>query len=813
MEESPRSRMTLRQALSRQWQIPLFGLSMAALAVVLLELRPRTVKPTFEEEFERLKNLSQQSRFQEFYVTTEGLRLAAEDEDQLGRIHALAAQTRIKELKQRHELSIEDHLQRSTPQNYQAIIDDYAEALHRNHPDPASPESVPVFYDLALAYWCLNDSDKAIKALEKAIEVGQEFSPPIHRLLVRMYLSARPEGYLDVSMEHLEMLLKEEQSQPDDKAWAFVRKSEVLIFQGKEEQSLALLNSADPTIQQSRYGDELNFLRGRALRQAGQTDQAELILRSLLEQLSDRGDIYAQTALELGKINYEQYRDQDAKHYYKLVVDSQTGKDWYAAGKLGLAECAAMQQHYDRAVLNYQEVVDLILQNPHNRSVTARQIQKSLAQWANKLSLFKQYDLALPFLELEQQVAPSDDISAAQRFAQMHIRRGKQLKKQLQQSQRDAAQQEPTETEADWLKQQSEMIKNHFEQAARQYLRIASLAVGDDELYGESLWQASVSYDNAGNTEAAIQSWHRFVSERQGENRWPRAMFNLAQAYQAIGQFEHAISYYETLHREHPKSIAAFDGMVPLARCYLRQEPPERERAEKLLRSLLEDRALTPRATYFRSALFELGLLYYDSQKYPEAINILTEAIDRYPDAQQLGKYMFLVADSYRKSGLALDKKLSQLALDPAATVLRQRTFDQRHSYLKNARDYFERAIEFYDSAPEARRNELDNMHMRHCWLYRADCLFDLGRFREAAELYELAALRYQLTSTALTAFVQIVNCHVKLGNINDARSANQRAIWQLRKMPENAFELTKTPLSRQQWQNRFEWTEKSNLW
>jgi tetratricopeptide (TPR) repeat protein len=340
---------------------------------------------------------------------------------------------------------------------------------------------------------------------------------------------------------------------------------------------------------------------------------------------------------------------------------------------------------------------------------------------------------------------------------------------------------------------------------------VVQTVTGDDELYGHCLWQAAETYDKAGNTNKSIATWLKFVMEREGENVWPSALFNLAQAYQAAAQYGEAIKHYETLLRKHPKSLATFDAIVPLARCYLQQEPPAREKAENILRAVLNDPTATPRASRFRDAMFELGQLYYQNEQYDKSITILTEAIERYQNDRQLGKYMFLVADSFRKSGLALDKIISEYSEDPTATVNLKKTYEQRMSYLNSACEYFSRSIDLYNK--QTKRNELDELYLRHCYLYRADCYFDLGRYREASELYEMAALRYQLTPTALSALAQIVNCHLKTGNYSDARSTNQRAILQLRKIPEEAFDEKYSLLTRKDWEEWFDWTDSTNLW
>jgi tetratricopeptide (TPR) repeat protein len=425
----------------------------------------------------------------------------------------------------------------------------------------------------------------------------------------------------------------------------------------------------------------------------------------------------------------------------------------------------------------------------------------------------KENALALCFLEIEQQIAPDKDIDTIHRLARRHYYMASQLLEQLQEEERQIQNLEPSEKEQQWFEQQKKQIANHFEKAAQYFLQVASFAVGNDELYGQVLEQAALCYDKAGNTEKTIETWKRFVSEREGQASWPRGLFNLAQALQSIGLYDEAIGYYSLLRQKHPLSIVAPDAVIPLAKCYLAKELPEKDKAMGLLLSVLEDRALTPRSLYYRNVMFELGELYHKNQNYASAIQILTEAVDRYPDDKRLGKTMFLVGDSYRKSGLQLDEQLQSLTQDPSEMLKREKTSNLRRQNLEDAKKYFDRAIEFYSRIPEGRRSELDTMYLRHSYLYRADCLYDVGRYEEAASLYEKTVLRYQLTNTALSAFTQIINCHIKLGNIEQARISNERAIWQLRKMSDEAFESGSGRYTRRQWEEWFQWIVKSGLW
>lgn len=816
MEESPKSRMTLRQALDGKWQIPLFAFALAAFVSIMVLMRPgRHAEETFDKRLATLESYANSRRFNQFFEAAETLRLDAETDGDLGRVHGLTARTRVNQLKHRRELGVGSEIRAGAEENYDNIIYDYSEALKRDWSDPDSKNNSGVFRDLSLAHWALQNSDQAVSLLKKAISLTDAFDTGTYIDLVKMYLNSRPSGYLDESLAILDHILSQPEPDTEEKGWAFVRKADVLIDQNKEDQALDMLNQADDEILSSGYADEIVLLRGRALRNAGELDQADLLLRELLEGLNQRqrGDIFAQTLLELGKINYSQFRDLDAIHFYENVIRTQLGTDWYAAAILGMAQCAAIQQRHEASLTYFQQVLSLLEEKAFNRAVDVKDVRSQLAMISEQLALRKDFSLALQFMELEKQILDPQDVVAAKRFARVHELTATQLKDDLNDSLREAGTYEPTETELEWTRQQRKLINTHYEQAAQEYLRLAELSIDEDALYGGSLWSAAVNYDQAGNDEKAIAMWRRIVREREGEPHWPMALFQLGQAYRAIGQYGDAIDHFEQLRRKHPQSTAVFQAMVPLAKCYMAIEPPEYEKAEQLLNGVRSDRALTPLAPAFRDATFELGNFYYDKEAYTEAISIFHEAIDRYPSHVMAGNALFLVADAYRRTWRESDnsspRRNVQFISGPAQTDIA----NKNRKNLSYAYQNYERAISFYQRIPEGRRTDQDALYLKHAILYKADCLYHLGRYREALETYEEAALRYQLTPTALASLAQIVNIHITLDQPNEARAAMQRALWQFRKIPADKFEMDDVNLSRDEWEQWFEWIDASGLW
>jgi len=119
--------------------------------------------------------------------------------------------------------------------------------------------------------------------------------------------------------------------------------------------------------------------------------------------------------------------------------------------------------------------------------------------------------------------------------------------------------------------------------------------------------------------------------------------------------------------------------------------------------------------------------------------------------------------------------------------------------------------IENYRAMPSSA--EIDKLYMKLSHFYRADCVFALGRYEEAIRLYDAASFRYQDDPSSLAAYVQIVNAYCALGKIEEARTANERAKWLLRRMPENAFADGSFSMPKAYWEQWLKWTSEAGMW
>jgi len=215
----------------------------------------------------------------------------------------------------------------------------------------------------------------------------------------------------------------------------------------------------------------------------------------------------------------------------------------------------------------------------------------------------------------------------------------------------------------------------------------------------------------------------------------------------------------------------------------------------------------------------ELASLYYRTAQYEKAIARLEEMTQRYPQDERMGLLFFLMGDSYRKSAVLLETKIAaakspttQPTTQPIVAVDLPEATAARTERLEKARDLYDRVIEFYRRGPPAK--EIDKLYLKLAYFYRADCVYDLGKYPEAIKLYGEAAFAYKDDPSAVAAYVQIINANVAMGNVQEAKAANERAKWMLRRMPGDVFaDPSVYSLPKANWEGWLKWAGDIGMW
>jgi TolA-binding protein len=351
----------------------------------------------------------------------------------------------------------------------------------------------------------------------------------------------------------------------------------------------------------------------------------------------------------------------------------------------------------------------------------------------------------------------------------------------------------------------------HARRAAELFLELARINSLDPLRTAEALWRAADLYDLAGHLTNAERLFEQYSAEFADEAFAARAWSRIGSIRQRMGRFEQAIAAYRTGHTRYPRTLDGARALLPLAECH--RIVGELDEAERVLRLVIADPVVfTPRAPEFAEAMYRLGDLLNQKSQYEQSITVLEEWWDRYAEdsayPSERPRALYLLADSYRHSGLALQAE----AEGAAFSGQREQMLDDARARLQKAREHYGSLAELCRRGEAAGDPHLTEMYLRHAVLYEADCLFEMGMHRDALRLYEEAAGAWSDSTVALAAFVQIITCHLSLGSQHEARASLARAEVLVDRVPDAAFESSLSPERRDDWRRFFAWLGQSEL-
>lgn len=324
----------------------------------------------------------------------------------------------------------------------------------------------------------------------------------------------------------------------------------------------------------------------------------------------------------------------------------------------------------------------------------------------------------------------------------------------------------------------------------------ADLAMMEESRRADLLWSAGQQFLAAGMWSEARGALQEFIGWRSLDSRLPRALLQIAETYEAEEQWSEALRSYRQLRETFPRLEEAVLAQLRAADCLLGMGAGQDEQAERMLMGVLEDDHIAPNAYVFREALVSLCQLLHGQGRYAEAISRLEDAIALYPEDPQTLLLRFLLADSYRRSAYRLRDA------PPREASLEYTHQESRARFRRAAEEFAEflrRVAQSHVRDPRVREYE------RAGYFYRAECLYELSEpqtLREALAAYRQLSVRYQNEPAALSAQVQIANIHLRLGNVEEAARAVERARWIVRSIPASSFDAAPEGLSRQSWEN-----------
>lgn len=792
MSDTP-AKQNLLARVAGHWQMPLLIFSVVLLVTGIWRLRPEPKPPTFEELIGEAIALADAG----FYT---------EASDHIEKL--LAAPERLSEERMRlHELMAH-------------VI--YAHESGNLVHGEGNAKRILIHSDLAVTEGATHDATMhqiraaAWEWLRRPAEALAEYKDALAknpeepwRLRRRILEIRRSIGGMSAARLHeeLDAFIAAPDVGDELRYWAAEQKVDLL---GREERTddaeRFLTEHADQFIGTS-YQDPFDYLRGLTWYHAGRLEDAERLLRTLRDRVSPADPVYARAGWLLGRILQRQEAPEPALAFYDDVIATAPPGPYRAAALLGRAETLATLQRFDASVDAYEALIRLTTDNPYDMLVDLREIRDSTTERYHELLARGHRAEALAYLKLAARLVPPADVEKQAIYAQwqadLAFSLGQQAKTEASRGDEEAP----------------ERARDYLREAGEQFLRVAKYTSLDAERSSEATWRAADAFDEAGERERVAEVLEKFVLERPTSTRIPAALRRLGQTYQALGRLDEAIARYQRNLIEFPGTPSAADSLVPLADCFIAKG--ELDKAEQTLLRIVSHRpgeplrSITPEAREYRDALFRLGELYSRSGDYEQAIAALEQALERYADDERADRARFLLAEAYRRSAARIRHDLRD-GKNVAYLDHLKATHQKR---LKRARVLYDEVISRHRSARSSSEDDLDRLYLKLSHFYRADVVYDLSRvadpadltpYARALELYDRAAYIYQGDPMAMTAYMQMITCHLRMGSIDKARLALRRARWALKGISDEAFLRYAPEEDREYWSNYLDWLEQT---
>ncbi|MFN0131709.1 MAG: tetratricopeptide repeat protein [Phycisphaerales bacterium] len=684
--------------------------------------------------------------------------------------------------------------------NARTVVDEYGDAMA----DHTALEPRDKSY-LADAHVTLGHLDRALELATALPDTAKDQRAQVLKRIVVKQI-ATPKIDPAKLLQSLSDFVQNPSIGADDRAWALARQTDLLRRQGQTQTAVARLLQAMPSLVEEANPELLGDLYlslGRAYVEmdalsdaAKQFDRAAMLLVPTDER---------QAAIQvlLARIDEANGITAEARQRYAETVEKFSTSPTRLLAMHGLGEAEAALGDHAASLKAYDELVAAMTDGLTHPELTTEAVAGSLLGRSRARFDAGVTGEALRYAELSERLFPGDkappDLVLA--LAEAHRRSADELL--------SGAEHEPTRVGGLALIDPAarEEARTHLVAAGGYFKRHADLVgIADNDAYGRSLWLAADCLDRAGDPDQAIPLLTDFAKYFPGDPLQPEARFRTAQAHQTRGDYAVAAATYQQLLDDAgsvPPGGGSSSGpfadasVVPLAQCLLLDADPTNDaQAEELIEAVVQGRYGGADSPNYRDALVERAMLRSRKGEHAAAIQSLEEAIERFPDDPQIDTLRYRLGDAYRRDAEAITATLAT-ALPDAQRQLLTRTRAER---LTRGMGIYAAAERSLSAKDPARLTRLELVQLRNSSFYVADCAFDLRDFDGAIRLYDAARERYPDDPASLVAMVQIVNAYVEQGDMERARTANERATNFYRSLPASAWSDPDLPMGREEW-------------
>ncbi|UCG16756.1 MAG: tetratricopeptide repeat protein [Phycisphaerales bacterium] len=788
----------LRERIAGKWQIPALFIACVFLLVSIAQIRPPRDRLPFDQGVAELEALLRGGLYASAIEFGDRLLERGQEEKrhwrEVGPVHLIIGRAIF--LQAQRE-------KRETPDVARRVIAELDVA--RRSGVPPTPDDHQV---LGTVHEWLGQHDAAVEHYEAAIAGLSSPSLELRRRVLRLraHHVATPSQQLHAL---LDAFIADAEARLPLLHWAVELKVNLWLDESKSAEARACVEGLRPVFEPTGQREAFEYLLCLIDYRSGRFDDAEAKLRALRNRLRIREEVYALSGWLLGRVvlnDGSAQRPEEALSFFRDVVNAEVSLRHTAASQLGMAEALAELHRWPESLDQYRKVIRALPELEASPMLNADVVRSSVTVAGQRLRAEGQNGLALDFFEAAAALVDPVNVERLSFYLELLGETRANLARSVQAEARSLEESEETALRREALHEEARRL---LLSAGDAFVRLARINTLNERLSSAAAWRAADLFDEGGARGRTIALLREFVRERPEDVLAPRAWVRLGQSLHSLGRFEEAIEAYRECYDRFRRTLQASQSLIPLADCYMQLGTDYVDQAETTLRRILEDWQLfTPEAYEFRVALFMLGDLLNREGRYEEAISTLEEALRRYADDERAVRGLYLLADSYRLSALALKEDLKDARLLGERENMRKEL--QRR--LLRASELFGELIGRYEAQDESQLSERNSLYLRHARLYQGDCLFELQQYGEALKIFERAAWIYKDSPSSLAAYVQIINCYVFLGQHEEGKAALRRAQYLVKTLPDTAFESAIVAESRAEWKQYFGWIETSGL-
>ncbi|ADB18980.1 Tetratricopeptide TPR_2 repeat protein [Pirellula staleyi DSM 6068] len=660
-------------------------------------------------------------------------------------------------------------------------------------------------------------------ALEDALLSNPLRAAEIHQLLADCYLRVSPPA-LDKALVHLRQLRRIKDLPEEDRSRGLLLEGQVLLAQDKLEDALSAMANIP---KESNVSREAAVTAARIRLTQAQRDKAtptatyqQIIdnMRALQQGLPPTSDVTAQSQLMIG-LAYRQIGDTEA----------------------ALAQLARVRKlHYGRPESLFATVNEAEIAVERRQPLAATTLLERAMQDAPPADEFQSSWMSLPEFQarleaMMKSLEAQTEFSAAESLATITLPLFKEeqtlsWRSQVRQNWANAlAQKAETQDLADQAITLAE-AREKRRLAAQDLTRLADLRITSNQ-YLEHLGAAAAACIAGQDYNTAATLYRRFLKEQSSKDD-AAAWSGLGEALLASGNIPEALDALENCYLRQPKHPSAYRARLLAAMAL--EELGKLAESRQLLEENLYQFSLSPESPEWKKSLFTLSgvvfrqaieaetnsrtagvdetdperkkaglaLLEESHTLFQDAIRILNEATQRYPDSAETLTARYRIAESYRHSAKWPRKRLGVVTIETTRIALNR----QIQQELGLSIEQYIGIIESLSNGQESNHTEIQQKILRNAYFGRADALFDLGKYEQAIAAYSAATNRYQHEPESLEAYTQIAACYRLLSRPNEARGTLQQALVVLDRMRTDADFTRTTRFNRDEWREVLTW-------